>query len=267
MNTDSEKIASDFLEIASEQRLNILMSLSKENLTISKLAKLLDATNPEIHRNVGRLSKNGFIAKTPDGNYELTTFGQVVLPLIPAISFVSENKKFFNAHDLSYVDKKFIQRIGSLQNKKQIKGFVKVLEKWKKIHENSEKFIYNILSEVPYSTDIIDIISDKLEKNISIKSIFLENVIIPDDRKQVFEKKQFQKHVTKGVLERRMAKGNILGLLVTDKDAAIFFHNNEGEVDLSEMFSSTDKEFREWCLDYFEDSWKKSTSFQESKLR
>jgi predicted transcriptional regulator len=85
-------------------------------------------------------------------------------------------------------------------------------------------------------------------------------------QKQVFEKKQFQKHVTKGVLERRMAKGNILGLLLTDKDAAIFFHNKDGEVDLSEMFSSTDKEFREWCLDYFEDSWKKSTSFQESKL-
>ena len=44
---------------------------------------------------------------------------------------------------------------------------------WKKIHENSEKFIYNILSEVPYSDDIIKIISDKLEDNVSIKSIFL----------------------------------------------------------------------------------------------
>jgi predicted transcriptional regulator len=266
MNMDYEQIAGNFLEIASEQRLNILKNLAEKNLNISKLAKLLDATSPEVHRNVGRLAKNGLIIKIPDGTYELTTFGKITIQLIPAISFVSDNKNFFNKHSLDNVEKKFIQRIGSLENKKQIKGYVKVLEKWKKIHENSEKFIYNILSEVPYSDDIIKVISDKLENNVSIKSIFLKDVIIPEDRKKVFEKKQFQKFVTKGVLERKMAKGDILGLLLTDKEAAIFFHNVEGEVDLGEMFSSTDKEFREWCLDYFEYSWNNAISFQESKL-
>ena len=68
MAFNSEKIASDFLELASEQRLNILKNLSENHLSISKLAKLLDATNPEVHRNVGRLSKSGLawrIAKTP----------------------------------------------------------------------------------------------------------------------------------------------------------------------------------------------------------
>jgi predicted transcriptional regulator len=87
----SEQIANNFLELASEQRLNILTNLSKKNLNISKLAKLLGATNPEIHRNVGRLSKNGLITKIPDGNYELTTFGKAVLVQIPSINFVSEN--------------------------------------------------------------------------------------------------------------------------------------------------------------------------------
>ena len=260
-------MAGNFLEIASEQRLNILKNLSENNLNISKLAKLLDATSPEVHRNVKRLEKNGLIIKIPDGTYELTTFGKVTIQLIPAINFVSENKKFFNKHSLDNVENKFIQRIGALYNKKQIKGYVKVLEKWKKIHENSEKFIYNILSEVPYSDDIIKIISDKLEHNISIKSIFLKDVIIPEDRRKVFEKKQFQKYVTTGILERRMAQKNILGLLVTDKEAAIFFYNVDGEVDLSEMFSSMDKEFLDWCIDYFEYSWKNSFSFQESKLK
>ena len=73
--------------------------------------------------------------------------------------------------------------------------------------------------------------------------------------------------MTKGILERRMTQKNILGLLVTDKEAAIFFYNVDGEVDLSEMFSSMDKEFIDWCMDYFEYSWKNSLSFQESKLK
>jgi len=33
------------------------------------------------------------------------------------------------------------------------------------------------------------------------------------------------------------------------------------------MFVSTELEFREWCMDYFEELWKKSSSFQESKLK
>ena len=267
MTFDSEELANDFLELASEQRLNILKNLAEKNLNISKLAKLLDATNPEIHRNVGRLTKNGLIKKNPDGNYELTTYGKAVLIQIPSIIFISDNKNFFNTHTLNNVDSKFIQRIGALQSKKQIKGFVKVLEKWKKIHENADKFICNILSEVPYSDDIIEVISKKLETNISIKSIFSETAILPEDRKKIFEEKGFHEYVTSGILERKISKNQIIGLLVTDKEGAVFFRKAEEAPDLSEMFTSTEPEFREWCMDYFEELWKNSSSFQESKLK
>jgi predicted transcriptional regulator len=264
---NSEETANNFLELASEQRLNILKNLAEKNLNISKLAKLLEATNPEIHRNVGRLSKNGLIVKNPDGNYTLTTFGKATLVQIPSLSFVSENKDFFNSHSLTNVDSKFVQRIGALQGKKRVKGFVKVLEKWQKIQENADEFIYNILSEVPYSKDIVDVISKKLENNISIKSIFSETAIIPENRKKVFEERGFQKYVTKGNLERRISKNIAIGLLISDKEAAVFFQKPDGELDLSEMFTSTESEFRDWCLDYFEEYWKNSTSFQESKLK
>jgi predicted transcriptional regulator len=147
-------------------------------------------------------------------------------------------------HDLSNVDPKFIQRIGDLQSKTGIKGFVKVLEKWKKIQENADEFIFNILSEVPYSKDIIDVILNKLEKNVSIKSIFSETTVIPDDRKKMFEEMGFQKYVTSGALERRISKTNVVGLLVSDKEAGVFFQKADGELDLSYMFVSKDPKFR-----------------------
>ena len=260
-------MAGIFLELASEQRLNILNHLSEKELNISKLAKLLDATNPEVHRNVGRLVKNGLIVKNTDGNYKLTTYGRTALIQIPSFSFVSENKGFFNEHALSNMNSKFIQRIGGLESKKEIKGFVKVLEKWIKIQENADKFIYNILSEIPYSKDIIDVIANKLEKKIPIKSIFFENVVVPENRKKIFEKKGFQKYVSEGLLERKISKNKGIGLLITDKEAAVFFPNPDGDTDLSRMFHSKEPEFKEWCMDYFEDSWKDATSFQESKLK
>jgi len=264
---DTEQIATDFLELASEQRLNILKNLAENNLNISKLAKLLDATNPEVHRNIGRLYKNGLIVKNPDGNYGLTTFGKAILELIPSFSFISQNKNFFNLHTLDNVEKKFIHRLGDLQSKKKIKGFVKVLEKWKKMHENADKFIYNILFEVPYSKEIIDVISTKLEKKVQIKSIFFETAVIPEDRKKIFEEQNFQKYITEGKLERKISKNKTLGLLVTDKEAGVFFQKLDGEQDLGEMLFSDELEFREWCMDYFAECWKNSSSFLESKLK
>ena len=267
LKLDAEKVSAVFLEIASEQRLNILNQLAQEKLNISKLAKLLDATNPEVHRNIGRLLKNGLISKTNDGNYQLTTYGRIMLLQIPSISFVSENKDFFNDHDLNNVETKFLQRIGALESKKEIKGFVKVLEKWTKIQENADKFIYNILSEIPYSKDIIDIIAKKLEKKIPIKSIFPDSVVVPEDRKKIFEERGFQKYVSDGILQRRISPTTSVGLLITDKEAGVFFPSHDGEIDLSRMFYSSDEKFIDWCMDYFENSWKNATSFQETKLK
>jgi predicted transcriptional regulator len=264
---DSEKVANDFLELASEQRLNILVNLSEKKLNISKLADLLNTTKPEVHRNVNRLAKSGLIEKDSEGNFGLTTYGSVVLVQIPSLSFISENRQYFSTHTLGGLEPKFIQRLGSLHDKKQINGFVKVLEKWNKIHENAEKYICNILSEVPYSRDIIDVITTKLENKVKIRSVFSEKAIIPEERKKSFEERGFQKYIVSGLLERRIKKDTSVGVLVTEKEAAVFFPNMSGDTDLSAMFFSSDPSFRDWCFDYFEWCWKNSTSFQESKLK
>ena len=267
MSIDSEKISSDFLEFASEQRLNILKILSEQKLNISKLAEILEATKPEVHRNVTRLIKANLIQKEPEGNFILTTYGKTVLIQIPSLSFISDHSTYFTNHSLGTLPTKFIQRLGALQDSKQIKGFVKVLEKWTNIQKNAEKYIYNILFEVPYNSELIEIISSKLDKGIPIRSIFSENAIVPDERKSVFQEKGFQKHVKSGILERRILNDVSIVILVTEKESAVLFPHLENEPDLSVMFASTSSEFHEWCLDYFEWCWNNSTSFQETKLK
>ena len=266
MSWESENVASGFLELASEQRLNIVRNVSKNKLNISKLANLLDATKPEIHRNVTRLTKAGLIEKNTDGDYGLTVYGNAILVQIPSLTFFVENKQFFRNHTLGNLEAKFIQRIGALENKKLVKGYVKTLEKWRQIHENAEKYVCNILSEVPYSGDIIEVISKQLKNDIHIRSVFSDKVIVPEERKKIFEEKDFQKYVKNGNLERRIKKNVTVVVLVTDKESAVFFPNLEGTTDLSEMFYSSNPKFREWCYDYFTWCWDNGTSFQESKL-
>jgi len=266
MDLDIENTAENFLEISSEQRLNILFLLNKQKLSLSKIAKELDASPSEVHRNISRLLKSNLIEKDSESNFFLTALGKSTCMIIPSFSFVFENNSFFKNHDFGNLEIKFIQRLGSLIEHKKIKGFVKVLETWKSIHENAEEYIYNILPEVPYFKEIIEIVEKKLKSEIPIRSIFSESTIVPEERKKIFENKNFQKFVKNGVLDRRMMKNISIVTLFNEKEAAIIFPTKNGEPDLSEMFYSTDIQFHDWCVDFFNFCWKNSGSFQDSKL-
>ena len=91
MNFSTEKISSEFFEVGSEQRLSILLHLQDKKWTISALAKELDSTVTEVHRNFGRLQKAGLILKDADGTFQLTVRGENICSQIPSISFVLEN--------------------------------------------------------------------------------------------------------------------------------------------------------------------------------
>ncbi|MFB5621555.1 MAG: helix-turn-helix transcriptional regulator, partial [Candidatus Nitrosomaritimum yanchengensis] len=132
-----EETADYVLDLASPQRLNILFILLGKNSTPTQIAKKLDATKQEVHRNFTRLVESGLIEKRIDGKYSLTTFGEVVCTQVPTVVFLSQNRKYFEEHTLGDIPYKFKMRCGQLANGNHIKGFSKVMEQWKSIYKNS----------------------------------------------------------------------------------------------------------------------------------
>jgi len=242
----TDKIASEFFEIGSEQRLSIILHLNEKDWSISPLSKKLEATITEVHRNFGRLQKAGLILKNLDGTYRLTVFGKLICSQIPAIAFVSDNRKYFENHNFGNLPTKFHHRVGELYEQKRIKGFVRILEKWKEIQMNATQYIYNILT--------------------NIHTIFAENAIVPEERKTIFKIKNFNKYVKEDLLVRRMIDKVSVVVILNEKEACIMFPNLDGQPDMSEMFYSVDPQFHEWCLDYFNHCWDNSSSFKENKL-
>ncbi len=262
----SDKIAAEFLDLASEQRLNIIQNLSEKSYTVSGMAKHLEATVPEVHRNFSRLTKSGFITKNVDSTYNLTLFGHTVCQQIPWIVFLSGNKRYFADHSYKGIPTKFIHRIGELSNSKIINGYVRVLETWNHIYKNAEKYIYNILVEVSYSSDLVETLMTKLEGNVNIRSIFSESAIVSEERSKILKEKNFKKFITDETLKRKMTKDVKTVVVLNEKEATVCFPSNKNEVDLSKTFYSKDHDFHEWCFDYFDYSWRNSGSFQENKL-
>jgi len=267
VNYQHESAANDFLELASEQRLGILLMLLEEKSKISIIAKEIEATVPEVYRNFERLMKADLIMKDADGYYSLTTYGKTICALVPSLRFVSQNRKYFKNHDFGDLPQKFIQRIGALTGGQYVKGFVKVLEQWKDIYKNSEEYICNILSEVHYSADLIEPIVDKVKKGVKLNSILSESAIIPKERKQILEKLGLKKLLETGRIERKMKNDVKVVLVLNEKEACVMFPTTDGETDMSEMFYSNNPLFHEWCFDYFTYCWHSSNAFQESKLK
>jgi predicted transcriptional regulator len=258
--------AAEFLELASEQRLEILSRLYDQNLKVSTVAKELDATVPEVFRNFERLGKAGLISKESDGSYSISTAGRLICNQISLVKFLSDNKKYLQTHRFSDVSDKFLQRIGALDGGQHLKGVVKVLEKWKEVYDNAESYIYNVLFEVPYTADFIEPIIKKVGQGIKLRSVFSNSAIVPNDRKQVFEKHGFKKLIEEGKIERRMKEGIKTIVILNEKEACVMFPTSDDRPDVSEGFYSKDTRFHEWCLDYFAHCWDTAGPFREKML-
>lgn len=260
-----DNTANYVLDLASPQRLNILFELLVEKSTPTEIAKKLDSTKQEVHRNFSRLVESGLIEKNMDGKYSLTTFGEVVCTQVPTIVFFSQNRKYFEEHNLGDIPHKFKMRCGQLAAAKHIKGFSKVMEQWKSIYKNSNEYIYEILSEVPL--DLIEPLVKRVKKGVKFHYIFSESAVIPQGRKSLLKKLGFDKLIEKGLVERKMKNTVQTVLVLSEKEGCVLFPSINGESDLGEMFYSDDPMFHEWCLDYFRFSWYDSEIFEESKFK
>jgi predicted transcriptional regulator len=259
-----------FFELASEQRLAILFKLSKQNSKLAQLAKDLDVTMQEVHRNVNRLLESGLIRKDSNGQFSLTTFGTTILQQIPTMNFLSRNKEYFSDHYLGGIPMKFVHRIGSLDSSEYVEGLVAVLERWKQIYNSSREFIYGMLPQIPL--ELIETLLAKLKQSgIRFSYILSQQTLVPKKRTDLLRDAGFQDLLKKGLVERRMVDKMPVAVILNEKEATVMFptlKRGQAIADLNSTFYS-DREnplFHEWCLDYFRYCWYGAKTFDESKL-
>lgn len=256
--------ADDFLELSSQQRLQILFQLLKAKSKVTSMAKTLHATKQEVHRNFLRLEDGGLIQKDSDGFYSLTTYGNMVCSQTPSMVFLSQNRPYFQKHVFGDIPTKFIMRVGQLANGTHIKGVTKVLEKWNEIFADSQKFIYAVLTEVPSSA--MEHSLQMAKKGIEFNYILSESAILPKSSNTLLKKLKISELIQKGTVDRKMKKNIQTILVMNEKEACIQFPKPDGDYDMTEMIYGTDSMFIEWCLDYYRYCWYGSTKFQENKI-
>jgi predicted transcriptional regulator len=259
-----------FFELASEQRLSILFRLSKQSNKLAQLAKDLDVTMQEVHRNVNRLLDSGLIRKDTNSQFSLTTFGITILQQIPTMNFLSRNKEYFTDHYLGDIPMKFVHRIGALDKSEYVEGLVAVLELWKQIYNGSREYIYGMLPQIPL--ELIETLLAKLKQGgIKFHYILSQQTVVPKKRADLLKNAGFQDLLKKGLVERRMVEKMPVAVILNEKEATVMFptlKRSQKVADLNSIFYSgrDNSFFHEWCLDYFRYCWYESKIFDESKL-
>lgn len=268
--SDYEHTQHIFFELASEHRLQILFKLHNEKTKLARLARDLDVTMQEVHRNLNRLFEAGLIEKDSSGNFSLSTFGNIIIRQISTFSFLSTYQNYFSEHIAGDIPLKFIYRIGALNKCEFIDGLVAVMEKWKKMYEESEEYICAMLPQIPL--ELIEAILARIKsKKLKFSYILPQNALVPRKRTDLLKQVGYQDLLRSGEVERRMIDRIQVAVVLNEKQATVIFPNSKGLTDMTSMFysnGSVDREglFHDWCLDFFRYNWYNSKSFDESKL-
>jgi len=260
----NDGVGSLFFELAGDLRLSMLRKLSQKNYRLSQLSSELEATMQEAHRNMTRLVDSGLIAKDKEGNLVLTSYGRTIVTIIPSYEFLYRNREFFIDHSLDHLPPKFIQRMGAFKSCEIVHGVMAILQRWKNLYSESEKYIMEIMAQVPL--DLIETVSSRVESGVKFSYIFAINSVVPKGRTQLLLKVGWRNFISKGLVERRMLPEVRVMTIFNEKQACVLFPNRKGEPDLNIMFCGEDKEFLEWCADFFDYQWEKAGQFDEAKL-
>jgi len=259
-----------FSSLANIQRLAILSSISNHKKTLSSIAKELQTTTQETHRNLNKLMNSNIIKRDVKGYFSLTVFGYMIIKNISAINFLSKHKRYFSEHDFYDIPIKFIHRIGSLEKSECISGFVAIIEYIKRMYNNCEKYIYSILPQVPLEL-IHTIIPIVKERDLKFKHILPIDALIPKNSEEYLKNEGYAQLVQKGIIERRMVTRTNLGIVLTENQALVMFPLSKGQIDMNYIFCNDilidGGLFHEWCLDYFDEIWNTAKTFDSAKLK
>lgn len=252
------------MELASGTRCEMLLMLKVKPTRTNKLAKDLNLTVQETHRNTARLVETGIIRKDNDGMFSLTEYGKLVVEQIGYYQFLFEHRKFFEDHTCD-LPPKFKQRLGALQNCQLVTKVTNVQERIKKMESGAKNQIKLIVSQA--WEDEGKILLDSAKKGVKISTIFGFDSIMPDEIAENIQKK-LTSYIQKGILEQKIVDGNVkLSLYIADKKAAVMFPNQKGDIDMNTLFVGDDEEFYEWCLDYFDYLWNASKAIVKGKTK
>ena len=144
-----EELCNLYFELSNEDRLNILYLLRNFQMNLTTLSNELDIRNQQCSRHLARLSKNQFIFKNQEGNYELTPFGNALLIQVESQKFLVANIDYFQTHTVNMLPLEFVMRLGELSKATYINDAIVTMHNLEQLVDESEEYVLSMVNQYP----------------------------------------------------------------------------------------------------------------------
>ncbi len=254
------------MELASETRLSILMSLYKKPSRLSSLSRELNTTVQDVYRNLNRMTGEGLVTKG-DGMFSITEYGMMVVNQVPYFTFMKKHHLFFESHSItrSGIPAKFLLRVGELAECEMVSSVTAVFQRLKKMESGANRSLKALVAQAWPEEGQIFI--DRASQGINVFAITGHNTVLPVSVAETVAN-SLEKLASAGFFKPKMIeKVSVAIYVVDDTQAAIIFPNKGGEVDMTTLFVSEDRMFCDWCSDVFEYFWQGAKRSDTKKMK
>ncbi len=242
-----ERLGNLLFELASEDRLKILLKLQEKPLRLTQVSEKLGLTVQETSRHLSRLSEAKLITKDTESAYLLLPFGKDLLVLLPSVEVLSKYRDYFNSHNISQLPHEFISRIGELEACAFMDDIFATLHLADKVVAEAEEYVWIIGTQVLMST--MPLLEAAIKRGATFRLILPEDLVPPPDFKPL--------PYIPGRIERRILKKVDVTILLSEKEARVSFPSKDGKMDPS-AFSSKESPAHKWCSDLFLYYWERA---------
>lgn len=229
-------------ELANDDRLNIVSELDKQPLKLTQVAHKLSATVQETSRHLERLTKARFVEKDSTSAYKTTSFGKLVLEVLPSFEFLERRRDFLLNHDLSGLPRGFVERIGDLLDHTVWDRLDEALARAEAVIREADGYVWlladqNVRQSYPHQHP----------KHVS------RRLIIPRDT----DLRNFQ-HMQNGhgsELQVGFVDNVKVMIVMNEKTALLSFPALDGRMDFTQGFEGGSKDFHGWCYSLYNFYW------------
>lgn len=259
MNDDRDRdymqMTADLLyELASYTRLSIMHELnSRGEMRLGEIARALNLTMQEAHRNIARLVNSGLVVKNNNGLFALTEYGRLVTRQLGYFGFIVRNRDhLLRSYSLAGVPDALINRLGDLADCKMVHGVSAVLEKLKALESRAEEYLRIIVAQAWYEEGRILI--DRLSNGVNVMLIITSSTIIPREILESDIPRTLRRFEADGMLHTKVVRRVGAALYISEKEAGLILPNHSGIFDMNLLFIGYDR-FHGWCNDLFMHYW------------
>ena len=259
-----ENYSSLLFELASVDRLDILLLLKKTPMKLSHISNKLNFTVQETSRNMARLSEAEIVTKDIDGLLHLTPYGEEALNLLSGFRFLFDNRKYFATHTLRELPQEFRDSIGMLNGSEFVNDVMVTFHTVEKMIANAEEHVWILTNQVLAST--IPYLVQAVERGTEFRLLMPKDYLPSKSIREIVLNPTFEKAArTKKLQTRYLDKISVFLCLSEKEAAATAFPNLEGKLDYT-GFNSKNTTVIEWTKALYTHYWDKARTQTPEQL-